>query len=65
MSSTEILLVAGERRRVEGELNDVEAQILNAARGALLEFVWLTDAATKERIAVNPAHVVMLLAVGS
>ncbi len=63
MPSTEITLLAGNRHRVEGEPADVERLILNAARGSLLEFAWLTDAASGEPIALNPEHVVMLRAV--
>jgi hypothetical protein len=60
--STEIVLVNGTRCRVEGKAEDVELQILNAARGSLLELVWLTETESGQRIALNPEHVVLLRA---
>ena len=42
-TSTEIILVSGTCCRVEGKAEDVERQILDAARGSLLELVWLTE----------------------
>jgi hypothetical protein len=63
-TSTEIVLLSGTRYRVEGKSDDVEKQILDASRGSLLEFVWLTETDSGQRIAVNPEHV-MLLRAGS
>ena len=60
MTVTEITLTAGERLRVEGDAHDVEAAILSAARGSLLELAWMTEADSGERVGVNPDHVVML-----
>jgi hypothetical protein len=60
--STEIVLVNGTCCRVEGKAEDVELQILNAARGSLLELVWLTETESGQRIALNPEHVVLLRA---
>jgi len=57
---TEIGLLTGACYRVEGSAQDVERQILDAARGSLLEFVWLTETETRQRIALNPEHVVLL-----
>ncbi len=62
MPITEITIVGGDRLRVQGDAKAVEAQILSAARGSLLEFAWLTDAASGERIGVNPDHVLFLRA---
>ncbi len=62
---TEIALVSGACYRVEGKAEDVEHQILDAARGSLLEFVWLTEVESGQRIALNPAHVALLRAVSS
>lgn len=59
---TEITIVGGDRLRVQGDAKAVEAQILSAARGSLLEFAWLTDAGSGERIGVNPDHVLFLRA---
>jgi hypothetical protein len=60
MARTEIVMIGGERRAVEGNPRAVEATILSAARGALLEFAWLTDADSGEALGVNPDQVQML-----
>jgi len=60
--TTEIGLVSGTCYRVAGKAEDVERHILDAARGSLLEFVWLTEAESGQRIAINPEHVVLLRA---
>jgi hypothetical protein len=57
---TEVSLVGGASLRAAGEPSRVEAQILSAARGSLMELAWLTDAATGMQVGVNPDHVVML-----
>lgn len=62
MSVTELTLSSGERVRVDGDSHDVEAAILAAARGSLLEFAWLTEADSGQRVAVNPDRVVMIRA---
>ena len=63
--STEIVLLSGTCCRVDGRPEDVEVQILDAARGSLLELVWLTETESGQRIALNPEHVVLLRADGS
>jgi hypothetical protein len=65
LSVTEIMLVGGERLHVEGEARSVEAAILSAARGSLMELAWMVEAATGERLAINPESVVSLRAVTS
>lgn len=62
MPVTEITLSGGERLRVAGAPPAVEATILSAARGAIMELAWLTDADSGQRVAVNPDHVLMLRA---
>ena len=64
-SSTEIVLVSGNRCRVDGEAERVEERILDAARGSLLELVWFTETESGQRIALNPEHVVLLRAVAT
>jgi hypothetical protein len=59
---TEVTLVGGERLRVDGDAEQVQALILAAARGSLMEFAWMTEADTGERIGVNPDHVLFLRA---
>jgi hypothetical protein len=58
VSVTEILVVGGQRFRVQGTPEEVEAKILNAARGSILELVWLVESASQRSVALNPAHVV-------
>lgn len=62
VSVTELTLTGGERLRVEGDPQGVEAAILSAARGSIMEFAWMTEADTGERIGINPDHVLMLRA---
>jgi hypothetical protein len=59
-AATEIGLLSGERLRVQEQTADVEQSILAAARGSIMEFAWVTDAETGERIGFNPDHVMSL-----
>jgi hypothetical protein len=60
MALTEITLAGGERLRVNEDAKQVEAAILSAARGSLMELAWLTEAGSSQRIGINPDHVLML-----
>jgi hypothetical protein len=62
MSTTEIILVTGDRCLVEGDVKDVERIILDAARGSIMQLAWLADSQTRTDLAVNPAHVVLIRA---
>ena len=57
---TEITVVGGDRYRVDGEANAIEAVILDAARGSLLDFAWMTESETGDRLGFKPDHIVML-----
>lgn len=59
---TEIFVLGGERVLVEGEAKQIEAAILSAARGSIMEFAWMTEAETGELVGINPEHVLMLRA---
>jgi hypothetical protein len=59
-SITEITVLGGQRHRVEGEAKDVERLILDAARGSIMQFAWLTDAQSGDLLGINPECVVML-----
>ena len=61
-STTEIVLVTGERYRVQGDAKYVERMILDAARGSIMQLAWLVEADTDDDLAVNPEHVVALRA---
>ena len=63
MPVTELGLTGGERLRVEGRPAEVEAAILSAARGSLMEFAWMIEAGSGQRVGVNPEHVLTLRAV--
>ena len=62
--TTEITLVTGEHHRVEGDAKDVERTILDGARGSIMQLVWFIEADTRDDLAVNPEHVVLLRAAG-
>ena len=62
MPITELTLSGGERLRIEGEPHDVEAAILSAARGSLMELAWMTEADSHQLVGVNPDHVLMIRA---
>ena len=51
--TTEIAVLTGERYRVEGDAQDVERIILDAARGSIMQLAWLTEAETGEDLAIN------------
>jgi hypothetical protein len=59
-AGTEIVLAGGERIRTQEQTKDVEAAILSAARGSIMELAWVMDAQTGERVGINPDHVVTL-----
>ena len=63
--TTEISLVTGDRYRVQGDIKDIERIIIDAARGSIMQLAWFVEADTGAHLAVNPAHVVTLRAVGS
>jgi hypothetical protein len=62
MPLTELILTGGQRLQVEGDLQAVEAAVISAARGSIMELAWLIEAVTGERVGVNPEHVVMVRA---
>jgi hypothetical protein len=57
---TLVTLATGERYEVDGSAESVEASIVGASRGSIMQFAWLTEAATGRSIAINPLHVVAL-----
>jgi hypothetical protein len=60
VSVIELTLTGGERLRIEGDPKEVEAAILSAARGSIMEFAWMTEADSGQRVGVNPEHVLTL-----
>jgi hypothetical protein len=61
-SITELTLSGGDRVRIDGDPHEVEAAILAAARGSLMEFAWLTEADSGQAVGVNPERVAMIRA---
>jgi hypothetical protein len=62
--TTEITTTSGERYHVQGHAREVERVLLDAARGALMQFAWLTEAQSGDDLAINPDSVVMLRGAG-
>lgn len=61
-SPTEIVVVTGDRYRVDGDLKDIERAILDAARGSIMQLAWFTESETRDQLAINPEHVVVVRA---
>ena len=61
-SATEIVVVTGDRYRVDGDVKHVERIVLDAARGSIMQLAWLTESGTRDDLAVNPGHVVLIRA---
>jgi hypothetical protein len=57
---TEVTLLGGERYCVDGSVKEVERLILDAARGSIMQFAWLTDTQNGEPVGVNPEYVMTL-----
>jgi hypothetical protein len=57
---TTVTLVTGGPYDVRGAPEDVEATIVGASRGSIMQFAWLTDDGTGRAVAINPRHVVAL-----
>jgi hypothetical protein len=55
-----IVMVTGERYEVQGSPQDVEAAVVAASRGSILQLAWMTEADSGRSIAINPLHVVAL-----
>jgi hypothetical protein len=57
---TTVVVVTGERYEVQGSPSDVEAAIVAASRGSIMQLAWVTEADSGRSIALNPLHVVAL-----
>ena len=53
-------MTTGERYEVDGAPESIEAAIVGASRGSIMQLAWLTEAETGRSIAINPLHVVAL-----
>jgi hypothetical protein len=59
VNTIELSLNTGQRFMIRGTLEEVEAAIIAASRGSIMQFAWLTDQ-SGERIGVNPTAVVSI-----
>jgi hypothetical protein len=57
---TLVTMTTGERYEVDGSPESIEAAIVGASRGSIMQLAWLTEAGTGRSIAINPLHVVAL-----
>ncbi|MGN6872527.1 MAG: hypothetical protein ACTHMY_29405 [Solirubrobacteraceae bacterium] len=54
--------MTGDRYRVDGDVKHVERIILDAARGSIMQLAWLIESGTRDDLAINPGHVVLIRA---
>jgi hypothetical protein len=62
---TAVTVVTGHRYELRGSPETVEAAIVGASRGSIMQLAWFTEAASGRSIAINPNHVVVLEAIDS
>ena len=60
LALTLVTMTTGERYEVDGSAESIEAAIVGASRGSIMQLAWLTEAGTGRAIAINPLHVVAL-----
>jgi hypothetical protein len=55
-----VVMVTGDRYEVEGTPSEVEAAVVAASRGSILQLAWMTEADSGRSIGINPLHVAAL-----
>jgi hypothetical protein len=65
LAHTLVTMTTGERYQVDGSAESIEAAIVGASRGSIMQLAWLREAGTGRSIAINPPHVVALEAPSS
>jgi hypothetical protein len=55
-----VVMVTGDRYGVEGTPSEVEAAVVAASRGSILQLAWMTEADSGRSIGINPLHVAAL-----
>jgi hypothetical protein len=60
LALTFVTMTTGERYEIDGSAESIEAAIVGASRGSIMQLAWLTEAGTGRSIAINPLHVVAL-----
>jgi hypothetical protein len=58
VATTTVVVTTGDRYRIEGSPESVEAAIIAASRGSIMQFTWLSELGTGRAIAINPVQVV-------
>ena len=59
-TTTTVVLVTGVRYEIDGAPAKVEAIIVAASRGSILQLAWMTETGSGRTIGINPQHVVAL-----
>jgi hypothetical protein len=63
LAATTVTVVTGQRYEIRGSPETVEAAIVGASRGSIMQLAWFTESASGRSIAINPLHVVALEAI--
>jgi hypothetical protein len=58
VAATTVTVVTGQRYEIRGSPETVEAAIVGASRGSIMQLAWFNEAASGRPIAINPNHVV-------
>jgi hypothetical protein len=59
-AATAVTVVTGQRFEIRGSPDTVEAAIVGASRGSIMQLAWFNEAASGRSIAINPLHVVAI-----
>jgi hypothetical protein len=60
VAATAVTVVTGQRYELRGAPDTIEAAIVGASRGSIMQLAWFTEASSGRSIAINPIHVVAL-----
>jgi hypothetical protein len=60
VAATAVTVVTGQRYEIRGAPDTIEAAIVGASRGSIMQLAWFTEVASGRSIAINPIHVVAL-----
>ena len=60
VATTVVTVVTGQRYEIRGSPDTVEAAIVGASRGSIMQLAWFTESASGRSIAIHPIHVVAL-----
>ena len=60
MDITQLTVLTGEQYEIEGSLDAVEAALVAASRGSIMQLAWLTERKSQSTVGINPASIVSL-----